>query len=82
MPFMDGFEVIEKAGDCKVIIITAYDSFSYAQKALRLGACDILAKPIDFEQLKTAVERAIGHQYTADPRMNEVISYIYAHYME
>ena len=67
---------------CKVIIITAYDSFSYAQKALRLGACDILAKPIDFDQLKLAIERAVGHQYTENPRLNEVISYIYQHYME
>ena len=49
MPFMDGFEVIEQMEGCKVIIITAYDSFSYAQRALRLGASDILAKPIDFD---------------------------------
>lgn len=82
MPFMDGFEVIEQIEGCKVIIITAYDSFSYAQKALRLGACDILAKPIDFDQLKLAIERAVGHQYTENPRLNEVISYIYQHYME
>ncbi|MBQ7370947.1 MAG: response regulator [Blautia sp.] len=82
MPFLDGFEVIEKLPDCKVIIITAYDSFSYAQRALRLGACDILAKPVDFEQLKNAVERAIGHQFTENQWLNQVISYIYEHYME
>lgn len=82
MPFMDGFEVIEKLENCKVIIITAYDSFSYAQRALRLGACDILAKPIDLDQLRAAIERAVGHQYTENQWLNEVISYIYEHYME
>lgn len=82
MPFMDGFEVIEQMEGCKVIIITAYDSFSYAQRALRLGASDILAKPIDFDQLKLAIERAVGHQYTDNARLNKIISYIYEHYME
>lgn len=82
MPCMDGFDVMEQLGDCKVIIITAYDSFAYAQRALRLGACDILAKPIDLDQLQAAIERAVGHEYTENAWLNEVISYIYEHYME
>ena len=47
MPYMNGFEVIQKLQGSKVIIITAYDSFEYAQRALRLGASDILSKPIE-----------------------------------
>lgn len=79
---MDGFEVIEKLENCKVIIITAYDSFSYAQRALRLGACDIIAKPIDLKQLQEAVERTVGLEYTANPWLNEVMEYIYEHYTD
>ena len=49
MPKMDGLEMIAKlreAGcDAYIIILTAYDSFTYAQTALRLGAVDFLLKP-------------------------------------
>ena len=43
-----------------------YDSFEYAQKVLRLGASDILSKPIDMEQLKQAVIRAVGWKFTGN----------------
>lgn len=82
MPFMSGLDVLEQAGDCKVIIITAYDSFEYAQKALRLGACDILAKPIDFEQLKTAINRAIGWKFTGNNLADTILEYVHTHYRE
>lgn len=82
MPYMDGFEVIEQLKECKVIVITAYDSFSYAQRALRLEASDILAKPIDLEQLHAAIERAMGQKYTGNQWLDAVISYIYEHYTE
>ena len=38
-----------------VIILTAYDSFSYAQSALRLGAVDFLLKPFHDGELEQAV---------------------------
>lgn len=43
MPGMNGLQVMEKirreyAGTVDFIIITAYDSFTYAQQALRMGA--------------------------------------------
>lgn len=82
MPFMNGLEALEQAGECKVIIITAYDSFEYAQKALRLGACDILTKPIDFEQLKSAINRAVGWKFTGNNLANTVLEYIHTHYKE
>ena len=44
MPKMDGLEMISRlreAGcEAYVIILTAYDSFTYAQTAIRLGAVD------------------------------------------
>lgn len=82
MPYMNGFEIIQKLTDTKVIIITAYDSFEYAQKALRLGAIDILSKPIEFEQLKQAIVRAVGWKFTGNEIANTVLEYIHAHYYE
>lgn len=82
MPYMDGFEVISQTPETKFIIITAYDSFSYAQRALRLGACDIISKPIEFEQLKEAISRAIGWNFTANDTVNKMLWYIHDHYTE
>lgn len=80
MPYLDGFEVIQSVKDTKVIIITAYDSFAAAQKALRLGASDIISKPIDMVQLKEAIERAIGWKFTESEAVNCALEYIYTHY--
>ena len=82
MPYMNGFEIIQKMKDTKVIIITAYDSFEYAQKALRLGTSDILSKPIDMEQLKQAVIRAIGWSFTGNEVVDTILEYLYGHYAE
>ena len=82
MPYINGFEIIQKLKDTKVIIITAYDSFEYAQKALRLGASDILSKPIDMEQLKQAVIRAVGWKFTGNEVVDTILAYLYEHYAE
>lgn len=82
MPYMNGFEVIQKIQGSKVIIITAYDSFSHAQQALRLGASDILSKPIEFEQLRQAINRAIGWEFTSSETVNTILEYIGENYAE
>lgn len=82
MPYMNGFEIIRKMKDSKVIIITAYDSFEYAQRALRLGACDIISKPIDFEQLRQAIIRAVGWNFTGNEVVDTILAYIYENYQE
>lgn len=82
MPYMNGFEIIQKVKNTKVIIITAYDSFEYAQKALRLGACDIISKPIEFEQLKQAIIRAIGWEFTGNELVDHILVYIYSNYSQ
>ena len=55
MPFMDGLELTryarEKNPDIRVIIISGYDDFRYAQEAIKLGAMDYLLKPVDPEEL-------------------------------
>jgi two-component system, response regulator YesN len=53
MPFMDGLELVEKVrvqdSETYIIIISGYDDFKYAQKAIKLGATDFILKPIDLE---------------------------------
>ena len=59
MPRMDGIELLrrlrEQGSRAYVIILTAYDSFTYAQSALRLGAVDFLLKPFHDGDLEQAV---------------------------
>lgn len=59
MPIMDGLEFTEKVlnilPDVKIIILSGYDDFSYAQKALRLGVNDYLLKPVDADELLKCV---------------------------
>jgi two-component system response regulator YesN len=56
MPRMDGLEMTKAITavmpNCKVIMLSGYTDFEYAQQALRLGAFDFIAKPF----LKTAIE--------------------------
>lgn len=48
MPFMNGLEMIEryKGRDIAFVVVSGYDSFSYAQKAIELGVVRYLLKPI------------------------------------
>jgi two-component system LytT family response regulator len=58
MPFMNGFEMLEKLGHIhfELIFTTSYDQ--YAIKAIRFSALDYLLKPIDREELQKAVQKA------------------------
>ena len=44
-----------------IIIMTAYASVDTAKKALKEGAYDYLTKPLDFDELKIIIERAMDH---------------------
>ena len=65
-----GFDVLEKLHDVPVAVIftTAYDH--YALKAFKFSALDYLLKPIDIEELKAAVKKAVanGRQCVATRR--------------
>ena len=45
-----------------VIIMTAYSSVETAVEALKSGAYDYLTKPLDFDELRLAMERAMDHR--------------------
>jgi two-component system LytT family response regulator len=57
MPGLNGFQFLEKLGsfNFEVIFTTAYDA--YTLDALRLSAVDYLMKPIDEDELHTAIYR-------------------------
>lgn len=56
MPFVDGLEltryIFGKYPRIKVIILTGYDEFEYAQQAVKLKAYDFLVKPITANELR------------------------------
>jgi two-component system, NtrC family, response regulator HydG len=62
---MSGIEALEEIKavnpSIPVIIMTAYSSVEGAVKALKTGAYDYLTKPLDFDELKIAISRAMDH---------------------
>lgn len=62
MPFLDGITLLEKLrGEqtkTRVILLTGYEYFEYAQKAVHLKAFDFLLKPVTTQRLLRAVEDA------------------------
>lgn len=61
MPGMDGLEFSAKARemypDVTIIILTGYDSFEYAKKAISIGVEEYLLKPIDYDEMKKTIGR-------------------------
>jgi two-component system response regulator YesN len=61
MPVMDGLECMEAVKASKkstqIVILSGYDDFGYAQKALRMGAFDYLLKPIKPAMFQSMLER-------------------------
>jgi len=59
MPELDGLElstiVKDKYPLIKIILITGYEEFEYAKKAVRLNVSDFLLKPLDETELNTAL---------------------------
>ncbi len=60
MPNMDGIALIEAlsnhANPPKVIILSGYDEFEYAQQAIKNGVKDYLLKPVDIDELIRTVK--------------------------
>ena len=67
MPGMDGFEVYERAREIRpgipFMLITAHGTPDVTSRALELGFRSILLKPFTSEELRTAVETALGRAH-------------------
>lgn len=61
MPRMNGLDMAkvlrEQYPEIKVVFLTSYADFEYAQQAVRLNACDYLLKPVDEGELAKLVGR-------------------------
>lgn len=61
MPGISGLEaakrIAEIAPRCRIVFLTAWDSFDFAQEALRIGAKDYLVKPATVQQVITLLTR-------------------------
>ena len=61
MPFMDGMKLCEEVQRTmpwvERIILSGYDDFAYAQKAISLGVKEYLLKPVTASELEAALSR-------------------------
>jgi response regulator len=59
MPYLDGLDMLAQSRErgYEAIILSGYDEFSYAKKAISLDVAEYLLKPIDFEALYAALAR-------------------------
>ncbi len=66
MPNLDGMEVLKEAKnldpDLPVVLITAYAELQDAVRAIKAGAHDYLAKPLDDQEVIRVIHRALGER--------------------
>ncbi len=60
LPGAAGTDLIRKAGDVPVLIMTSYASLRSAVDSMRMGAVDYIAKPFDHGDMIAAVQRIIA----------------------
>ena len=62
MPFMDGMKLCEEVQRTmpwvERIILSGYDDFEYARKAITLGVREYLLKPVTAKELEDVLDRA------------------------
>jgi len=64
LPGAPGTDLIKKAGDVPVLIMTSYASLRSAVDSMRMGAVDYIAKPFDHTDMVSAVQRIIADHPT------------------
>jgi two-component system response regulator YesN len=79
MDGMDGLTLSktlrEKYPHIRIIILSGYDDFEYARRAIRIGVEDFLLKPVDIDELMTMVQGIGGKlQQEADRNRQQVHS--------
>ena len=71
MEGMDGLELVRQVREAypqtACIIMTAYDQFSYAQQAIRLGVKDFLVKPCAESTMRSLIESVLNSVAEASP---------------
>ena len=78
MPQINGLKVLEQLGDLvvddslTVIMVTSSEEDYVKRKALILGACDFISKPVDSSELARRVENAILGKPNSDFILNSL----------
>jgi len=61
MPVLGGLELVERLRrtnpELRILIVSGYSEFEYAQRAIELGVDDYVLKPIDVEKLREILRR-------------------------
>ena len=69
MPFMDGLElsrlVKKELPQCRIIILSGHEEFSYAQEAIKIGVTEYLLKPVSSTELIKTI-KCVGQQITKE----------------
>ncbi|CAM4515463.1 YesN/AraC family two-component response regulator [Paenibacillus endophyticus] len=92
MPEKNGFDLIEEAresGLCdRFIILTGYEYFEYARRALRAGVVDYLMKPVDRDEIADLLKR-IAEELPIESdssgyaiHAQRILAYLDKHYMQ
>lgn len=59
MPSTDGLDmsryILERYNKVRVVVITGYDEFEYAKRAIKVGVSDFILKPINDDELKSTI---------------------------
>jgi len=75
---LNGMEIIEKIHDehplAKFVITTAYDTFSFAKKAISLGCTDYLLKPVQEKELAAVLNQCVKEIESERQKTNDLFS--------
>src|SRR5437660_9698929 len=75
MPELDGLELLrrlrERRPHLPVVIMTAFGSIDTAVLAITSGAVDYVSKPMDVEEIRATVRRALGRQTETQAELPE-----------
>ncbi|WP_217591682.1 response regulator [Cohnella sp. GbtcB17] len=84
MGAMNGIELMHQAKIIKpwvqAIVISAHETFQYAQLAIKLGAKDYIIKPIKSEQFLDSVREVLLHMDKPAPAENDLLSQLREHF--
>jgi DNA-binding NtrC family response regulator len=63
LPGSDGLDVLRAAREhqpgCAVVIVTGFGTVEFAVQAMKLGACDVVCKPLDLDDLEARVMEGV-----------------------
>lgn len=76
MPEVSGIDLLEHVSmlrlKTKVILLSGYSEFEYAQKAIRLGAFDYLLKPVDKEDMEKVIRSVTKEIAESQPESDTI----------